>query len=59
MITNKVVINRRIILSASRMSFFQQKRKGDCDNRYNMKSDPIDYDKSLNEENENYILGYN
>ena len=59
MISNRITSNRRLILSAKNLYFFQQKRKDDLDNSNNMKSEDIDSEMLLNEDNESYILGYN
>jgi len=59
MISNSVTPNRRLILSAKNLYFYQQKRKENLDNSSNMKNEYIDNDVSLNEDNGSYILGYN
>lgn len=59
MISNNLTPNRRLILSAKNLYFFQQKRREELVNSNNMKSENIDSEISINEDNGSYILGYN
>ena len=73
MISNSVTPNRRLILSAKNLYFYQQKRKENLENSSKMKNEYIDNDVSINEndvsinendvsineDNGSYILGYN
>ena len=57
MINNRITPSRRLIVSANNLDFFQQARKEDLDN--SNKNENFDIELSLNEDNENYVLGYN
>jgi hypothetical protein len=57
MINNRITPSRRLIVSANNLDFFQQARKEDLDN--SNKNENFDLELSLNEDNENYVLGYN
>jgi len=57
MISNKTTPTRRLILSANNLYSLQQERNEVLDN--SNKNDNIDIELSLNEDNENYVLGYN
>jgi hypothetical protein len=57
--SNSVTPNRRLILSAKNLYFYQQKRREELDNSNNMQRENIDNEISFNEDNGSYILGYN
>ncbi len=57
MISNKTTPTRRLILSANNLYSLQQERNEVLDN--SNKNENIDIELSLNEDNENYVLGYN
>jgi hypothetical protein len=57
MTSNRVIPSRRLILSAKNLYSFQQDQKEILEN--SNKNENIDIELSLNEDNENYILGYN
>ena len=57
MINNRITPSRRLVLSANNLHSFQQERKEQLDN--SNKNENIVIELSLNEDNENYVLGYN
>jgi len=59
MISSKVTPNRRLILSAKNLYFFQQKRREELADSHNIKNENTDSEISINEDNGSYILGYN
>jgi len=59
MISSKVTPNRRLILSAKNLYFFQQKRREELADSNNIKNENTDSEISINEDNGSYILGYN
>jgi len=59
MISSKVTPNRRLILSAKNLYFFQQKRREELADSNNIKNENSDSEISINEDNGSYILGYN
>jgi hypothetical protein len=58
MINNRVTPNRRSILSAINLYFFQQKRNENIESYNSVDNDNLDT-ALLNEENKSYIPGYN
>jgi len=59
MIDNRVAINRRIILSSKQHEYFDQQREEDTHGINQMKNECCDDELLFNEDNQNYILGYN
>jgi hypothetical protein len=57
MINNRITPSRRLVLSANNLHSFQQERKEELDN--SNKNENVVIELSLNEDNENYVLGYN
>jgi len=55
--SNKTTQTRRLILSANNLYSLQQERNEVLDN--SNRNENIDIELSLNEDNENYVLGYN
>jgi len=59
MINNSVNINRRLVLSAKHLSSFQNEQNENSESNEICDIDNLEKENYFNDDNSNYILGYN
>ena len=57
MISSRIILNSRLVHSSNNLSSFNHEQKEELNN--SNKSENFVIELSLNEDNENYVLGYN